>query len=175
MGSCAASKLWAQRARRCSSRLSGLAYLGKVAKPTIPVVVIEYALTLPADRSGELVAKTVSRVLKHSFKAKQVRIQMIAGEHPVRRLSATIEKRHLESVRGAVQMVMQARGMGGPLIRDPKTLPAFFNLPPTPFRRLERASGEQGPAEGDGDCRAPSGGALQAQPEPAANEPSAVA
>lgn len=141
-----------------------------MAKETIPVVVIEYALALPVDRAGELVAKTVARLLKHNFGAKHVRIQLLDD---ARWVGGYVEKRHLESIRNAVQMTMSVREMHGGIIRDRKTVPAFSNLPPT--RSLQSASSEQSGAQGDGDSGTPSGAVVQAQPEPAADDSPAVA
>src|SRR5579862_3619886 len=129
---------------------------------------IEYALQLPPGRPGELVGKLVSRILKHSFNAKHVRVQLFNN---VRRVTARIEKRHLESIRGAVKMAMQAKGLAGPLVRDPKTMGKFEGLPLTPFRRLKLDAGKERSAEtGDGDRGAPSGEALQEKSQPAPDD-----
>ena len=75
---------------------------------------IEYELRLPATKAGERLAKTVGRILKHTYSARRLRIQH-SKDYLV--ITAQVERLHLEAVRCAVQMSMMAKRMEGKLDR----------------------------------------------------------
>jgi hypothetical protein len=76
---------------------------------------IEYELILPATRTGEKLAKTVGRILKHTYQAKRLRIEHSKDTLIVK---AKVEKQDLNAIRGAVRMTCTARGVLAELHRD---------------------------------------------------------
>jgi hypothetical protein len=75
---------------------------------------IEYELRLPATKAGERLAKTVGRILKHTYSAKRLRVQHSKDDLVI---SAQVDRLHLEAIRGAVNMSMMAKRMEGKLDR----------------------------------------------------------
>lgn len=75
---------------------------------------IEYELRLPPNKAGERLAKTVGRILKHTYSARRLRVQHSKDDLVI---TAQIDKLHLEAVRGAVKMSMMAKRMDGRLDR----------------------------------------------------------
>ena len=86
---------------------------------------ILYDLTLPATRTGERLAKTVGRILKHVYSAEHLRVQHSKDTLIV---SARVDRIHLQAIRGAVQMAMQARGIKGVLNRDASQEPSATKI-----------------------------------------------
>lgn len=78
------------------------------------IELIEYELHLPGDRVGEKLAKTIGRILKHTYSAKRLRVQHAKGELIV---TARVDRFNLPAIRGAVNMTMMARGVRGVLHR----------------------------------------------------------
>lgn len=113
---------------------------------------IEYELQLPATRTGEKLAKTVGRILKHTYSATRLRIQHSKDTLIVR---AKVDKRHLQAIRGAVQMTCTARGVLAELHRDAGTI--------------------EGNAAGRGDRGASPERTVQKESQPASNDAPAVA
>jgi hypothetical protein len=75
---------------------------------------IEYELRLPATKAGERLAKTVGRILKHTYSARRLRIQH-SKDYLV--ITAQVDRLNLEAIRGAVNMSMMAKRMEGKLDR----------------------------------------------------------
>ena len=71
---------------------------------------IEYELQLPATKTGEKLAKTIGRILKHTYSAKRLRVQ---HSKDLLIMTARVDSAHLNAIRGAVQMTMMARGVKG--------------------------------------------------------------
>lgn len=115
---------------------------------------IDYELQLPAGRTGEKLAKTIGRILKHTYSAQRLRI-----EHSKERIivRARVERAHKNAIRGAVQMTMIARGMKGNLERD------------------INASEEQSASSSDADRGARPEQALQEKPGLAADDEQSTA
>lgn len=113
---------------------------------------IEYSLELPANKIGEKLAKTVGRILKHTYSARRLRIQ---HSKDLLIISARVDRFHLEAIRGAVNMTMMARGIQGKLNRDAKS--------------------QQSATEGNEHRGARSEGAVQEESRAASHDPPAVA
>lgn len=75
---------------------------------------IEYELQLPATRTGEKLAKTIGRILKHTYQAKRLRVQ---HSNDLLIVTARVDRFHLEAIRGAVKMTMMARGVEGNVLK----------------------------------------------------------
>jgi hypothetical protein len=75
---------------------------------------IEYELHLPGDRTGDKLRKTIVRILKHTYRAKRVRVQQAKGEQII---TCQVDRFNLPAIRGAVSMTMMARGIQGKLHR----------------------------------------------------------
>lgn len=69
---------------------------------------IEYELQLPATLTGEKLAKTIGRILKHTYQAKRLRVQHSKDTLVI---TARVDRFHLNAIRGAVKMTMMARGI----------------------------------------------------------------
>jgi hypothetical protein len=69
---------------------------------------IDYSLVLPATKLGERLAKTVGRILKHTYQAKRLRIQHSKDSLLV---NARVDRMNLEAIRAAVNMTLMARGV----------------------------------------------------------------
>lgn len=107
---------------------------------------IQYELQLPSTRTGEKLAKTIGRILKHTYSATRLRIEHSKDTIVVR---AKVEKAHLHAIRGAVQMTLTAKRVAG---------------------ELHRAIEEQSTASGYGDSGTQSFEAVQAESVPASHD-----
>lgn len=76
---------------------------------------IEYELELPLSRTGERLAKTIGRILKHTYQCKRLRIEQTKDAITVK---AKVEREHLNAIRGAVRMTCTARGVLAELHRN---------------------------------------------------------
>ena len=76
---------------------------------------IEYEIQLPNTLTGERLAKTIGRILKHTYSAERLRIQ---HSKDLLIVSAKVDRFHLEAIRGAVQMTCSARRVTGKIRKD---------------------------------------------------------
>lgn len=119
---------------------------------------IEYELRLPCNKAAERLAKTVGRILKHTYRCERLRIQH-SKDFLV--ITAKVDRAHLNAIRGAVTMSMMARG----LVDANGQVPKVKNI----------AVNEQKPTEGDGHSGARTPEALQAESGASEDEPLAIA
>lgn len=106
-----------------ASQLDALAYLSRKAQKSTAeqerlqnfvIDPIEYELELPNTQNCDRIAKTVGRILKHTYEATRVRIERT---EQIITITAKVRKEQLSAIRGAVKMTCMARGVVAELHR----------------------------------------------------------
>lgn len=82
-------------------------------------MLIDYELELPTHKTGQALAKSLSRILKHVYAASRVSFGV---EGNVLVLRARIDEGRLESVRKAVRMTIESKKLVGPVIQGKREI-----------------------------------------------------